>query len=715
MSKLALNIAIGAFLDKSLGKSIKKSQASAAKLGKAYRETNKQLAAVKELNKYKAKLAELKGKQTTTRQSAHRLAERIKSVELQYKSATRAVKKYGIALDKSAKAQKKLQRKAALQKFGTKLMPGVGKVATGIKRGAGVLAGGATAAFGLSAWTAKRLDPIAKTADKLGFGIEALQEFQYAAERSGVSVQQFNLGTQRMVRRVAEAAKGTGEAKNALAELGLNAQWLGKLKPEQQYEQIAEAMSQVKNQNDRVRLAMKLFDSKGVDLVNMLKGGRKGLQELRVDARATGNVLGEQAARDAENFNDALLNAQMALGGVKNTIGAAMMPAFTELMKHFKAWVVNFQPQIQAFAKNISSRFKIWAKNVYALGQGFFSVTSVISDFISTTIGWKNVGYILAGLMGVKLVSSVFTFGKVVWSLIPIIKAVGTAFLMNPIGLVITAIAGSAALIITYWEPIKSFFSELWSTVKGYFNQFWDWAKNIFFSYSPLGILIKNWAPVSNFFSETWDNIKGLFTGAWDLIKGIFNKSPIGMLLKHWKPGFEWLASKFSWIKDIISSVFNWFGDDDEKEEKNNKQKTKPKPKPKPKPSSYIAPQHRGRSRGIHYGVKPYAMANRRYNYQHKTKTRNPVKESGRVISIAKARNNEKIQDQLQAKRNQHIKIQNQSRTNINAPITIHAQAGQNSEEIAKRVREELKRREFEAESDRRASLYDQEGLTYGY
>ncbi|MBU2714507.1 hypothetical protein, partial [Zooshikella harenae] len=219
--------------------------ASAAKLGKAYRATNKQLAAVKELNKYKNKLAELKAKQANTTRSSRRLAEGIKNVERQYRSAKRSAKQYGIEVNNLARAQKKLQRKAALQKFGTKLMPGVGKVAAGIKRGAGVLAGGATAAFGLSAWTANRLDPIAKTADKLGIGIEALQEFQYAAERSGVSVQQFNLGTQRMVRRVAEAAKGTGEAKNALAELGLNAQWLGKLKPEQQYEQIAEAMSQV--------------------------------------------------------------------------------------------------------------------------------------------------------------------------------------------------------------------------------------------------------------------------------------------------------------------------------------------------------------------------------------------------------------------------------------------------------------------------------------
>ncbi|WP_165773606.1 hypothetical protein [Zooshikella ganghwensis] len=51
---------------------------------------------------------------------------------------------------------------------------------------------------------------------------------------------------------------------------------------------------------------------------------------------------------------------------------------------------------------------------------------------------------------------------------------------MNPIGLAVTAIAGGAALIITYWEPIKGFFSGVWDSVKGYFSQFWDWAKNVF-------------------------------------------------------------------------------------------------------------------------------------------------------------------------------------------------------------------------------------------
>ncbi|RDH45820.1 hypothetical protein [Zooshikella ganghwensis] len=634
MSKLALNIAIGAFLDKSLGKSIKKSQASAAKLGKAYRETNKQLAAVKDLNKYKNKLSELKAKQANTTQSSHRLAEGIKNVERQYRSAKRSAKKYGIEINNVAKAQKKLQRKAALQKFGNKMMPGLGKAATGLKRGAGIATGGIAGLFGLSAWTASRLDPIAKTADKLGFGIEALQEFQYAAERSGVSLQQFNIASQRMIRRVAEAAQGTGEAKNALAELGLSAQWLGKLKPEQQYEQIAEAMSQVKNQNDRVRLAMKLFDSKGVDLVDMLKDGRQGLQALRADARATGNVLGEQALRDAENFTDAMFNAQQAMGGVKNTIGAGMMPAFTQLMKHFKSWVVSYLPKIQTLVKDISQRLLGWAKNMYQLGQGFFKVTGIISNFISTTIGWKNLGYILAGLMGVKLFMSIMTFGKAVLSLIPIIKAVGAAFLMNPIGLAVTAIAGGAALIITYWEPIKSFFSGL------------------------------------------WNSIKSTFSGAWNLIKGIFNKSPLGMLLKHWKPGFDWLVSKFSWIKDVISSVFDWFGDDDEDKKKNAK------------PNKHVASQRRGRSRGIRYGT---------------TK-----------LSEAKARNSQYVQAQLR-QRSQQIKVQNQSRTQVNAPITISTQPGQDNEEIAKRVRAELERREFEAQSEQRAALYDQDGLAYAY
>ena len=49
-----------------------------------------------------------------------------------------------------------------------------------------------------------------------------------------------------------------------------------------------------------MRLAFKLFDSEGVALVNLLRNGSDGLEEMRERARDLGIVLDEHLVRDAE-------------------------------------------------------------------------------------------------------------------------------------------------------------------------------------------------------------------------------------------------------------------------------------------------------------------------------------------------------------------------------------------------------------------------------
>jgi hypothetical protein len=58
-------------------------------------------------------------------------------------------------------------------------------------------------------------DAIGKTADKIGVGVEALQELRFAAKASGVEQQTLDMPLQRFTRRAAEAAQGTGEATDA--------------------------------------------------------------------------------------------------------------------------------------------------------------------------------------------------------------------------------------------------------------------------------------------------------------------------------------------------------------------------------------------------------------------------------------------------------------------------------------------------------------------
>jgi len=184
--------------------------------------------------------------------------------------------------------------------------------------------------------SANEIDRLAKVSSKLGVTVDSLIGLQHAANQTGVASEKLNMGLQRMVRRVSEAAKGTGEAKDAIRELGLNAARLSNLSPDQQFARIADAMSRISSQSDRVRLAFKLFDSEGVDLVNTLRLGSVGLRAMADDAKNLGLTVGDQAGK-IERFNDqmdrlrklgtgAIRGALPAITGASEVLEGFMLP-----------------------------------------------------------------------------------------------------------------------------------------------------------------------------------------------------------------------------------------------------------------------------------------------------------------------------------------------------------------------------------------------------
>ena len=93
------------------------------------------------------------------------------------------------------------------------------------------------------------IDP--KTAGKLGIGIEALQEFRYAAERSGISTATFDSSLTAMQKRLGEAAQGTGAAKKALDQIGLSASDLIAMGPERAMGAIAHKLQGIEAPAER--------------------------------------------------------------------------------------------------------------------------------------------------------------------------------------------------------------------------------------------------------------------------------------------------------------------------------------------------------------------------------------------------------------------------------------------------------------------------------
>ena len=212
-----------------------------------------------------------------------------------------------------------------------------------------LLAIGGTAAFsGLIKGSLDSANRLGDLSNRLGVTVEGLSRLEYAAKLTGVSSTTLATGMQRAQRRIAEAANGTGEAVKALGELGLSAEKLNQLRPEQQFEVLADALENVPRQSDKVRLAMKLLDSEGVALLQTMKGGSSAIRAMGEESDRTGNTVSTQLAESATAANAAMIKFGGTMTGITNTLISNLGPGLQEAADWFSSVLPN--------ALNFSSR-----------------------------------------------------------------------------------------------------------------------------------------------------------------------------------------------------------------------------------------------------------------------------------------------------------------------------------------------------------------------
>lgn len=255
---------------------------------------------------------------------------RIDKLERDLKKVEKASGKTGKKASKSFMAMD-----GALKKVGKRLLlVGAGIVSIAGARGFAEMAKSSIAAS----------DTIGKTAAKLGLTTDALQEFRFAADQSGVAAATLDMAVQRFARRAGEAAIGTGEAKDAIKELKISLFDSGKAirTTEDLFSQAMKTLGDVKNPVDRLRLAFKLFDSEGVAIVNMVNN----FEELRETARSMGLVIDESVIRNAEQAKSKLDMLGQAISAdlspVLTAFAAGPLVELSEMLKTAAHWATDF-------------------------------------------------------------------------------------------------------------------------------------------------------------------------------------------------------------------------------------------------------------------------------------------------------------------------------------------------------------------------------------
>lgn len=247
-------------------------------------------------------------------------------------------KQYELALNRARTGTKTAGRD--MEKSFDKAAAAFGSLSKRILVGASAMAAGLGIATRASLKSAEGLDI---TAEKLGLATDRLAGLRLAARfTSGMLEGSLDTALQRMVRRVAEAANGTGEAQNAIKELGLDAAQLNLLSPDQQLRAIADAMLQVDDQSSRVRLAFKLFDTEGVGLVNTLALGSKGLDEFQARAERLGIALTKTDTIAARMATDSMDQLKLAVSGLSNEFAIGLAPTLSLITDDLSELITGF-------------------------------------------------------------------------------------------------------------------------------------------------------------------------------------------------------------------------------------------------------------------------------------------------------------------------------------------------------------------------------------
>ena len=249
-------------------------------------------------------------------------------------------------------------------------------------------------------------DGFAKDARRIGTTAEALQELGHAAELSGSNFGVVKTGMQALSRGLFDATtKGVGPAAEAFQALGISLDdpAIKSKDMTQILERVADEFSKMPDNAEKTALAMKLFSRSGAELIPLLNAGGAGIRDMREEFRGLGSLISNEAAAQAEAFNDNLLRLKTGFGALRNEVGARLLPILAgyvdEATNMFKAnrevIATNITDFVKGFVRAVRSAFETVSRIVKvlrSLTEGFLSLEQAI-----TLAGLAIGAFMLAG------------------------------------------------------------------------------------------------------------------------------------------------------------------------------------------------------------------------------------------------------------------------------------------------------------------------------
>ena len=225
---------------------------------------------------------------------------------------------------------------------------------------------------------AKMGDEIQKMAKRTGFSTEALSELRFVAEQSGASLNMLEKAVRKQAKTILDATDGLTTYVRVFDRLGLKAEELIQMKPEEAFFKIANAVAEVENEQIRAATASDLWGGRvGTMLLPMLDAGAQGIADLRQEAHDLGLVFDQLSADKAARLTDAMNAQKRAVDGLALQIGDLVAGPLTQLAEGWTEIIKMMRPggggigaifdRMKAEAKGLKSPFEATKEGVEAL------------------------------------------------------------------------------------------------------------------------------------------------------------------------------------------------------------------------------------------------------------------------------------------------------------------------------------------------------------
>ncbi len=397
-------------------------------------------------------------------------------------------------------------------------------------------------------------DGLDKMSQRVGVGVERLQEWGYAAVQAGASQETLEDALKDFGKHMTEIATGmdtTSKAATLFDALGIKMKdAAGNMRSvEDVFRDFADAIQRNEDPTLRASMAMAVFGEGGRKLLPMLTAGAAGLDDMSAEAHRLGIVMSRDAVKSASDLSTGFTNLHLVVASVGNTIASSLAPTITHMTGRIQTMIVANR---EAFSEKFAQVAERFAQSLESIDfEGIVSGILAFADYairaFNAVGGFNTVLYTLGAIMAGKTIMAVVALGSSVMTMIQTFSTLATiartvgvtmAGALGPVGFVISAVAIAAGLVIANWDRIWPAIKEGAQACVDFVAAAWDRLTDRF---GAVG-------------SSILSTAKAVFRGDFpavlrsidDVIKSVFNLLPD-----------SWAKACTGWYESVKKSVQN--------------------------------------------------------------------------------------------------------------------------------------------------------------